>query len=905
MADDYKRPDPDILLKSINRPFYKDEMRNGKLKIFFGMAAGVGKTYAMLEAAQHLKREGIDVVIGYIETHGRAETEVLSRGLEIVPRRKIEYRNIFIDELDIDAVLARKPAIALVDELAHSNAEGSRHAKRYQDIIELLDNGISVFTAVNIQHIESQAVIVEKITEARVREIVPDSMLNRADEIELVDIPAEELLKRLGEGKVYIPEKAGLAAERFFKKSNLTALREMSLSYTARLVGHVLRDYTEKKNIRGVWKSGERLMVGVSPSPYSEYLLRWTKRMAFNLNVPWIALYVDSQRPLSREDEEMLTKNLNLATELGAEVISTADENIVKGLIRVAGEKNITQIVVGKPLRRYFFEMFSGGDLVTRLLKRSGEIEIHVVTEPRPGKKVKPRLKRFSNQSTGIERPGEYVNALAAITVVTIVSKFLVNYTGYWTIGLIYLLTVVVLSLFVGRKSVLLAAALSAMTWNYLFIPPLYEFRIDRAEDVLMVVMYFITAIIAGGLTSKLRLKERALRIREERISALYDFSRVLGTAFGIDEVMGIAIVYIEDYFESLAAIILPDDKGELQKAPHPASSLDIDEDEHGVALWSFKNKKPAGLYTDTLPNKKAHYQPLMASGKAMGVLGIRAKGDGALTFEKKTFLQNLTYQLATRLEKENLSRESQKVLLYAESERLYKILLNSVSHELRTPITAITAATSSLLDPAVSTRADIRNELVAEIKKAGERLNRLVDNLLDMSRLESGLLKLNWELHDVNDLISVAVRRLENELESHAVTINMPDVLPMVRIDFALMEQVVSNIVYNAVMHTPPGTMITIAAAGAGSVIKITVSDNGPGIDPLDMPHLFEKFHRGRISGTGGTGLGLSICKGIVEAHGGVITVQNNSGGGASFIIEIPLDDEGDVPLSGPVEEA
>ncbi|OHD70986.1 MAG: hypothetical protein A2W19_07635 [Spirochaetes bacterium RBG_16_49_21] len=884
MTDDYKRPDPDSLLRSIKEK--EERVRRGKLKIFFGMAAGVGKTYAMLASAQRLKREGTDVVIGYIETHGRIETDELVKGLEVIPRSRIDYRGVKIEELDLDSLLRRRPDVALVDELAHTNAEGSRHLKRCQDVLELLNSGINVHTTLNVQHLESQADLVENITGVKIRETISDSILDTADEIELVDIPPEELLKRLAEGKVYVPEKAGQAAERFFRRGNITALREMALHYVARLVDYDLRDYMREKKIPGPWKTGERLLVAVSPSPYSEYLIRWTRRMAFNLKSPWTALYIEKRGSLSEEDHNRLNKNLNLARELGAEVISTSDEDIVSGLIRTARQQNITQIVVGKPLRRYLSDYFTGGNLVERLLKSCGDIEIHVVTQPDAGEKKPGIFAKFSYTS----RLKDYAASAACIFGVTLLSLFLVGVTGYWTIALIYLLSVSILALIIGPGPVLLAATISALLWNFLFIPPLYTFRINKLEDALMFGTYFVIAIILGSLTSRLRSKEKALRVREQRITELYEFSKSLGNAVGIDEVVSTAVRYMERYLGSGIAVILSDDSGSLAANPHAGSSLGLSLKERGVAEWSFRNKRPAGLFTDTIPHSDARYVPLIAPGSVVGVLCIRPSSGASFTLEQEGFLQNIVYQLSTRIERENLSMMRQKALLVEESERLYNILLNSISHEIRTPLTAITAASSSMLDDAIEARPEIRRALSEEIRKASRRLNRLVDNLLDINRLESGMLKLNRQAYDLGDLVSVAVRRLGSELVSHNVIVSIDDGLPMISVDFALMEQVFVNLLYNAVMYTPAGSAISVGAAADRNMMTVTVSDNGPGINNGDIPFIFDKFRRGSNSAAGGTGLGLSICKGIMEAHGGSISAKNNASGGAVFTIQLPF---------------
>ncbi len=798
---------------------------------------------------------------------------------------------MIIEEFDIDAVLKRRPSVVLVDELAHTNVGGSRHPKRYQDLIELLDNGIDVFSTLNVQHLESQADVVEKITGVKIRETVPDSILDLADEIELVDLPPEELLKRLAEGKVYIPEKAELAAERFFRKGNLTALREMSLRYVAGLVGYELRDYTRKRRIRGPWKAGERLLVAVSPSPYSEYLIRWTRRMAFNLKAPWIALYIERQRTLSPPAQEILNRNLNLARELGAEVVSTTDDDIVGGLLRVAQQKNITQIVAGKPLRRYLSDYFSGGDLVERLIRRSGDIEIHIVTQPEVDGKKERLFSRFPGEPRPAEPLREYLIGAAAIAGITVFNLFLAMVTGYWTIALVFLLSIVILSLYIGRGPVILGAALSALSWNFLFIPPILTFRIARLEDALMFVTYFVIASVMGALTSRLRLKEMALRVREERITGMYEFSRALSTAFGTDEIISTAVVYIEDNFQSKVVVLPADESGSSLDDPHASGSLVMNDEERGVAEWAFRNKKPAGLYTDTLSQKAAHYIPLTAPGKTVGVLGLRPGTGIVFTPEQMSFLQNISYQLAVRLERERLSNLNRKAMVAEESERLYRILLNSITHELRTPLTAIKGLISTMMDPAVGGDPHTRSSLLDETQGATERLIRLVDNLLDMSRIESGRLRLNLDWNDISDIIGITLGRLEPHLEKHPLTVNCPDDIPLVMVDYNLIEQALYCIIHNAMVHTEEGTPVSVSVCGNGDNISISIEDEGKGLPEEDVQKLFNKFYRIELTQSqGGLGLGLSISRGIVELHGGSIHAENKKTGGARFLILLPV---------------
>ncbi len=882
---EYRRPDPEKILQAIKKD--EEYSKAGKLKVFFGMSAGAGKTYAMLKAAHKLKDDGVDIVIGYVETHNRAETDELVAGLEVIPRISVNHHGLTVEEFNIDAVLERKPEIVLVDELAHTNASGSRHSKRYQDVRELIDHGINVYTTLNVQHVESQSDVVEQITGVKVREILPDSILDQADSIELIDISPEGLLKRLAEGKVYIPERAEVAAERFFRKGNITALREMALNYVAKSVDSDLQKYMERKNIPGPWKAGDRLMVAVSPSPYSEYLIRWTRRMAFNLKATWIALYIEKQKHLSETGRSILKNNLNLARELGAEVISTIDDDVVSGLLRTAKQKNITQIVVGKPLRVHLSDFFSGGNLVERLLKVSGDIEIHIVSQPAI-KSGGIRLGDRFNFTAGFKG---YVNALISVAVITGINLLIVHFTGYWTIALIYLIFILLLGLYVARGAVFIAAVLSAIAWNFLFIPPLFTLRIAKLEDLMMFFAYLISASIVGGLTSKLHGKEWALRIREKNISDIYEFSKALEKAADIDEIVFTTVKYIEEYFNAKTAFILRTPSGELSAEQHKHSSFIMHEGGRGIAEWVFRNRKPAGKNTDTIRQASGTYIPLNSPGKVMGVLCIHSEKESEFSFDQDNFFNSIVYQTAMRLEREMLAIENRDSLLLAESERIYKLLLNSISHELRTPLTTITGASTSLLDDVVEAKPEIRKALVVEIYRAGERLNRLVGNLLDINRLESGMMKLNLQKHEPADLVSVVMRSLEGELTEHKVLVDIPDGLPMINIDFVLMEQAVINLVYNAVNHTPAGTVIKIGAGFSDNRFNISVKDNGPGLNPEEIPFLFDKFRRGIAASAGGTGLGLSICKGIVEAHNGEITAGNNPEGGAVFTITLPVD--------------
>jgi two-component system sensor histidine kinase KdpD len=878
-----RRPDPDALLAALQKQ--EAAARRGKLKIFFGMAAGVGKTYTMLEEAQQRRADAVDVVVGYVETHGRPETETLLEGLPVIPRRKGEYRGVILEEMDLDTVLARRPQLVLVDELAHTNVPGSRHLKRFQDVFELLDAGIDVYTTVNVQHLESRADTVRQITGITVRETVPDSIFEAANEVELVDLDPEALLGRLAEGKVYIGgDRAELAARNFFRQGNLTALREMALRLTAERVDHQLQDYMALKRIAGPWKSRERLMVAVSHHPLSERLVRWTRRMAYTLEAPWIAIHVETSHTPTVQEQERLAQVLALADELGAEVVTTWDEDVVRGLLRVARERNVTQVVVGKPPRSRWQDWLSGA-LVDRLLRQSGDIDVYIVTGDKVG--GPPRAARFRLER--ISGVGQYALAALIIALVAGLSRLALPLIGYRAVAIVFLFVVSILAMALGRGPVLLAASLSALLWNVLFIPPRFTLTVSKLEDGLMLGMYFVVALVTGSLTARLHAQEQAVRRRERRNAALYAFARDVTSARTLDATLQVAIRHIGQAFDAEVAILLTQPSGQLSP-PHPASTLTLNEKELSVAAWTFKNRKQAGRFTDTLPSAAARYLPLRAPGGVVGVLGIRPRSPERLALDQETLLETFANQVALVIDRTMLDKAAEQAEVLAESERLYKTLLNSVSHELRTPLTAIRGAATSLLEPNIGSDLAAREALSQEINEAATRLNRIVENLLDMTRLESGRLRLNLEWCDVNDLVSITLNRLKNEMADHIVILDIAPDLPLVRIDFGLMEQALYNLVHNAAIHTPPGTRVRISARVEGQELALSVADRGPGLPSQDLERVFDKFYRAPGASAGGTGLGLSIARGLVEAHGGHITAENRSNGGARFTIRLPL---------------
>jgi two-component system, OmpR family, sensor histidine kinase KdpD len=879
------RADPDSLLEAIQRQ--ETQEKRGKLKIFLGMAAGVGKTYAMLEAARKQLAQGVDVVIGYVETHGRKETDALTAGLPAIPRKVSEYRGVKLSEMDVDAVLARKPKLALVDELAHTNAPGSRHPKRYQDILELLDAGIDVYSTLNVQHVESRAHTVEEITGSSIHETVPDRVLDLA-ELELIDIAPDDLMRRLDEGKVYMADRAAVAMVNFFREGNLRALREMALRLAAERVGQDVRDYMQVMQIQGPWKTGHRLLVAVSPSPFSAQMVRWTRRLADSLDAQWLAVHVESSKALSEEEQERLTKNLALARELGAEVIATADENLVRGVLRVARQQNVTQIVVGKPARESFWNMFRRGWFLRRLVEESGDIDIHVVRAEKMETPNPPPVFRAPSQVAW----KQFGVGFASVVAVTMINALLDKYTniGYHALALNFLLVVVVLALFVGRGPVLLSATLSALSWDYFFVPPPFTLYIHEPADVMMFGMYFVVAVVMGELISRFRSQEKAERRREERTTALYLFTRELADAATLEQVSQIVVKHVGELFHAEVAVLLTEADGKLSSRPKAGSTLKVSEKEAGVAVWVFEHNQPAGQFTDNLPSSEALYLPLATPGGVVGVVGVKLSQTMPLSVEQNNLLGALVRQAALVIDRQRLHEAAQQTHLAAESERLSRTLLDSISHEMRTPIAAIASASSGLSDDSLGGRPGYAKALISEIKEATGRLNRLVGNVLDITRVESGHVKAKLDWCDVGDLINMAVKSGEKELAGRKLEIVISPDLPLVRMDFVLMEQAVANLLLNAAFHTPPGTPIQISANPAGDEIALTVADKGPGIPAEALPKIFDKFYRAPGAAAGGTGLGLSIVKGFVEAQNGRVEAANRPGGGAAFTIFLPL---------------
>jgi two-component system sensor histidine kinase KdpD len=877
-----ERPNPDTLLATLKREDARG--KRGKLKVFFGMAPGVGKTYAMLDAARREKAAGRDVLIGYIETHGRKETEALTEGLPAIPRRPSEHRGVQLTEMDLDAILARRPELVLVDEFAHTNAPGSRHPKRSQDVLELLDAGIDVFTTLNVQHVESRAEAVRQITGITVRETVPDTALDGA-EFELIDLPPDELRARLKAGKVYLPESARAAQDNFFRSGNLSALRELALRFAAEHVGQDVLAYRQALGISDPWKSGQRLLVAVSASPTSASLVRWARRLAGELQAPWIAVCVELPTPLGEDEQNRLTKHLALARELGAQVITTTDDDVARGILRVAREQNATQIVVGKPAGWRALDLLRGGSLLNRLIQGSGHIDVHAVR----AEGQEPVLRHPATPKWNGSTARGYGIALGVVAAVTVLNAILRHWLGYQALALVYLLSVVVLAIFVGRGPTLFAATLTALIWNFLFVPPLFTFHISGATDLMMFFTYFVIALAMGHLAARLRAQQAAERRREQRATALYMLTRELAQATDFADLLAIVIREAGRASQADVALSLPEEGQQDSLTPYFASTWPLPEKEHSVALWAFSHRQPAGRGTDTLPSSDGLHLPLMAGERAVGVLSLKFKNPQPLAAEQRDLLDAFVRQIALVLDRQRLRDAEQEAKLVSESERLSKTLLNSISHEIRTPIAAITSAASTLSE-SDGKMSDLQRTMVGEIQEATRRLNRLVGNLLSMTRLEAGRIEPKLDWCDVSDLIHVSMKSIERELSGRKVELRVAADLPLARMDFVLMEQVLTNLLLNAALHTPPATPIELSALTDAGSLLLTVADRGSGLPADVLPLIFGKFYRAPTAPAGGTGLGLAIVKGFVEAQGGTVKAENRPSGGAAFTVTLPL---------------
>jgi two-component system sensor histidine kinase KdpD len=878
----------------------------GRLTVFFGASPGVGKTYAMLQAAHDRRAEGVDVVAGVVQTHGRAETAGLLAGIEQLPLREQPHRGATLRELDLDAALARRPQLILVDDLAHGNAQGSRHPKRWQDVQELLAAGISVYTTVNVQHLESLNDVVTQITGVVVRETVPDSVVEQADEVKLIDLPADDLLQRLREGKVSITQQASPAGEGFFRKGNLIALRELALRRTADRVDAQMERYRRDKAIKAPWPAAMRMLVGISAGPSGARLVRAARRVAAGLRAEWIVAYVETPADTRLDPalRERAVQTLRLAEQLGAETVTLSGANAADELLAFARERNISKIIIGKPERSRWKDVLLGS-VADDLLRKSGMVDVYALSGDFG--EAEPALRE-------VLRPTSPWQSYAASPLLVALSTLLALFIDAYTIGeanvvMVYLLGVLGVAMAGGRGPSALAAVLSVLSFNFCFVEPRGSFVFTDARYLITFGVMLLVGLVVSNLTIRFRQQAQAARQREQRTAALYALSREFASTRGLENLLQVAVRHIHAVFDSKVVILLPFDDGRLQpwgdasgwaKTINYSQIFGLSATEQGVARWVFDHNERAGLGTDTLPGTDGLYLPLSGSGRIIGVLGVRPRErNRLLNPEVIHLLETFASQTALALERAGLAAEAEQATLAAETERLRSALLSSVSHDLRTPLAVITGALTSLSQADASLDPGTRAELTRGAADEAQRLNRLLSNLLEMTRLEAGAVRVRKEWQPLEEVVGAAVGRVAGDQNrsgmlprEHPLSIVLAPDLPLVPLDAVLIEQVLVNLLENAVKHTPPGTAVSVGSWPRDDGVLIEVADRGKGLAPGDELRVFEKFYRGGSdSGRGNVGLGLAICKGMVEAHGGRIWAENLPQGGAAFRFTLPLE--------------
>ena len=898
MPEQGNRPDPDILLKNLKAA----EATQGpavNLKVFLGYAPGVGKTYTMLEWARLLRQQGVDVVVGLVETHGRQDTGRLLDGLEVLPRRQVSHRGADLAEFDLDAALARRPQVLLLDELAHTNAPGSRHPKRWQDVLELLEAGISVTTTLNIQHVESLNDVVAQVTTVTVRETVPDSILLRADEIELVDLPVEELIGRLRDGKVYVPEQARAATKHFFRRGNLLSLRELALRQAAQRVDEDVRAYRRANAIADTWPAAERILVAVGPGPSAPHLVRSACRMAAGLHAPWFAVYADAPDayPTTEADRDRLQANLRLAESLGATVVRLAGSHVSDEILAFARAHNVSRIVIGKPTHLRLRDRIRGS-LVHRIIRGSGDIEVHFVGGAEA-------LRRPPGTRGGQRRGLTWKGALASLLMVGLMTAIGLLARGRLSqadMVAIYFLAIMLVAFRQGRVASLAAAGLAVAAYDFFFVNPYYTFAVSDARHLLTFAMMFGVGLTISSLTSRLRRQELDAREREGRTASLYSLARELTVVVETGEAAAIATRHAVEVFGGHAYVFTVAADGALAVAGCSPQAPEVSEQELAVARWAADHGRPAGRGTDTLPGPALTCVPLPGGAGTLGVLAIRAAVPGALALEQRRFLEAFAGQTALALERARLVVEGRAAESRARAEETRSSLLSAVSHDLRTPLAAITGAGTTLRDGGERLDLPQQAELLGTICSEAEHMERLITNILNMARVQSDSVKPRREWVLIEEIVGSALGRLDHRLRGHRVATDLPLDLPLVLVDPLLVEQVFVNLIDNAARYGD-GTIEVTAGAANGS-LTFAVADRGPGLTPGLEDRVFEKFYRAPGTVGTGTGLGLAICRGIVTAHGGVITAANRPGGGAVFTVVLPageappvIEPEGNLP--------
>jgi two-component system sensor histidine kinase KdpD len=889
-----ERRDPDQLLADVQRQ--EARARRGRLRVFFGASAGVGKTYSMLEAAHAALAGGADIVVGYVEPHGRTETEGLLEGLPQLPFLAVGYRGIVRREFDLDAALKRAPAIVLVDELAHSNlTDGEpvpRHAKRWQDVEELLDAGISVWTTLNVQHLESLNDVVAGITGVRQQETLPDRIFDEADEVELIDLPPDDLLERLKAGKVYAAAQVSKATESFFRIPNLLALRELALRRTADRVDAAALEFAGQAPTSRPWLARDRFLIAVTPDGQAEELVRIGKRFADALDAEWLVVSVETPQllKLSEVERNRRINVLQLAESLGAETVTIDGASAADALLEYARLRNVTRIVTGEA-KRTGWRAWLRRSTTTELVRRGRGFDISVisrrgtrvpeVTDKRVAARVAPREINWQR----------YWAALAICACCTAAAAVMYPYFALTNLVMVYLLGATVAALRLGRGPASLTAVANVIVLDFCFVPPRFTFAISNLEYLVTFAVMLVLALVIANLVANVRAQTRVAGARERRTSLLYAMSRELAATRAFDNLTRVAVKHVAETFSGRAAVLLPDSRGRLQ-GPRTTDPATLEGPDLSVAQWVFDHGRPAGLGTDTLPAAIAQYLPLNATQKTLGVLAVQPTQRRRLLLpEQRHLLETFAGQIALAIERAERSEEAEAARVAVETESLRNSLLASISHDLRTPLATIMAASHALNDPKMPPDAAIRARLARTVESTAQEISELVSNVLDLMSFQFGEVHLNRDAHSVDDLVESALARLEGRLAQHPVEIALPADLPLVDVDAPLVTRALVNILENAAKHTPPGTRITVSAGLETDAVRLVIDDNGPGLPPGPPEQLFAKFERGKSEAdVGGAGLGLAICKAIIEAHGGRVTAAQRPGGGARFTLTLPV---------------
>ena len=903
------RPDPDALLARVQRE--EARLRRGRLKIFFGAAAGVGKTYSMLLAAREKLAEKIDVVVGIVETHGRVETAALLEGLEVLPPRSVDYRGAALREFDLDGALERHPAVIVVDELAHSNAEGSRHPKRWNDVEELLDAGIDVCTALNVQHLESLNDVVGGITGIRVAETVPDTVFDRADEVELVDLPPDELIGRLHEGKVYMPAQAKAAVANFFRKGNLIALRELSLRRTAERVDAQMRDYREGEGIRRVWQAGERILVCIGPGELAERLIRAGKRLATELHAQWIVAYIETPalQRLSAADRDAVLGKLRFAEQLGARTVTLSAQQMSTALLEYAHEQNVTKIIMGRP-RRHGWRRWLLGSVVDTVVRDANDIDVFLLSDSeqaarRDGLSLEGNLFRRSRAYMGLpevaatsakRRWPSYAAACAAPLACTLTGFAANGAFELVNLVMVYLLGIMLVATRYGRGPSITASLLSVAAFDFFFVPPAFTFAVSDVRYVTTFAVMGLVGIVISSLASRLRTQAKIAGYREKRTSSLYELSRELAKCRAVEEAASVAVRQIGIEFDSQSVVLLPDERGRVTYPRSESQPYSLHRADLAVAQWVFDHGKVAGLGTNTLPGTEAVHMPVRGTAGVLGVLALLPVNLRRVYLpEQQRLLETFITQTALAIERLQLAEKARGAQLKVETETLRNSLLSAISHDLRTPLASIVGAASSLVEDEQRTdgerlSAQARRELELTIHDEAQRMATLSGNILDMARLETGAVQLRREWVPLEEIVGSVLARFRRKLEGRAVGVALPRDLPLLNVDPVMIEQVLANLFENALKYTPAGSPLDIAARSDRGAVELSLADRGPGIPPGSGERLFDKFFRASPErAQSGVGLGLTICRAMVEAHGGTVCAGNREGGGAQFFVNLP----------------